>query len=114
MGETHFGVRTVTNSIDRIAGTNANHAAERRGPTPSETTSSGAASEQGPGAVHTDSVDLTASAQKLQEIEQGLGAQPDVDAAKVAEIKQALAEGRYEIDAERIAAKLLDIEKSLP
>lgn len=44
---------------------------------------------------------------KLQQIEAGLGNEPVVNAQRVAEIKQAIAEGRFRIDPEKIAEGLL-------
>jgi negative regulator of flagellin synthesis FlgM len=45
---------------------------------------------------------------KLQEIEASLGNEPVVNAQRVAEIKQAIAEGRFKIDSEKIADGLLN------
>lgn len=44
---------------------------------------------------------------KLQEIEASLGNEPVVNAQRVAEIKQAIAEGRFKVDAEKIADGVL-------
>lgn len=60
-----------------------------------------------------DTVHLTDSARKLQEMEKALAEAPVVDSKRVDAIKQALASGTYEIDAERIAEKLLQMEKDL-
>ena len=50
-------------------------------------------------------VDISSLSARLQEV--GAGETP-IDASKVAEIKQAIAEGRFQINPERIAAGLLD------
>ncbi len=60
-----------------------------------------------------DQVTLTASARSLQKIEEAIAAAPAVDAAKVAAVKQALGSGTYQIDAGRVADKLLQFERGL-
>ena len=56
-----------------------------------------------------ETVDLTDSA-RLHAIAQGLAAQPVVDVERVAAVRQSIADGSYEIDAERVAEKLIDFE----
>jgi negative regulator of flagellin synthesis FlgM len=53
-------------------------------------------------------VELSSLSTQLQEIEAGLGSGQAVDSARVAEVKRAIAEGRFEIDAEKIADRLVD------
>lgn len=55
-----------------------------------------------------DSVSLSAQAQELSRLESAAMNSADVDEAKVAAVKQALANGSYQIDAESIAQKMLD------
>ena len=57
-----------------------------------------------------DSVRLTDDAVMLAELREHLAAAPAVDGKRVAETRLALAEGRYQIDAQRIADKLLHLE----
>jgi len=45
---------------------------------------------------------------RLQQIQGSLGSESPVDAQRVAEIKQAIAEGRFKINPERIADGLLN------
>ena len=45
---------------------------------------------------------------RLQEAESALGNAPVVNAERVAEIKQAIAEGRFQVNPERIASGLID------
>lgn len=54
-----------------------------------------------------DSVQLSSSAQKLAELEAKVQAAADMDAAKVARLKSAVADGSYQIDSENIANSLL-------
>jgi negative regulator of flagellin synthesis FlgM len=53
-------------------------------------------------------VELSSLSTQLQEIEAGLGTTQAVDSARVAEVKRAIAEGRFEINAEKIADRLID------
>jgi len=60
-----------------------------------------------------DTVTLTASARTLQKIEEALARAPVVDAAKVAAVKQSIQSGSYQINAGRIAGKMLNFERGL-
>ncbi|UZJ45698.1 flagellar biosynthesis anti-sigma factor FlgM [Marinimicrobium sp. C6131] len=60
-----------------------------------------------------DSVELSAEAQSMNRLEENLAQLPDVDVERVASLKQAIAEGRFEIDAERIAQNMLNQEDLL-
>ena len=61
-----------------------------------------------------DRVTLTSTAQRFLEATSDTGSEPPIDRAKVESIRQAIAEGRYPVDPERIAAKMLAIEADLP
>ncbi|MBI2382566.1 MAG: flagellar biosynthesis anti-sigma factor FlgM [Gammaproteobacteria bacterium] len=60
-----------------------------------------------------DSVRLTDSAEQLRALEQQLAEVPVVDSKRVQEVRQELAEGRYQVNAETIARKLLQTEREL-
>lgn len=60
-----------------------------------------------------DQVTLTDSARALQKIEEAIAKTPVVNADKVAAVKQAISSGTYQIDAGRIASKLLNYERDL-
>jgi negative regulator of flagellin synthesis FlgM len=57
-----------------------------------------------------ETVHLSQEAQQLQKISDKLRDQPTVNSARVAELKQAIADGSYQVDAGRVASKLLDFE----
>ncbi|MDT8404496.1 flagellar biosynthesis anti-sigma factor FlgM [Sulfuriflexus sp.] len=60
-----------------------------------------------------DTVSLTNTSAQLRSLENTLAELPVVDSQRVESIKQALADGSYEIDAQRIADKLISFESSL-
>ena len=60
-----------------------------------------------------DHVTLTDSARSLQRIEEAVAKAPVVDAGKVAAVKQAISAGTYQIDAGRVAGKMLKYERGL-
>jgi negative regulator of flagellin synthesis FlgM len=60
-----------------------------------------------------DHVTLTDSARSLQKIEEAVAKTPVVNAGKVAAVKQAISSGNYQVDAGRVAGKLLKYERGL-
>ena len=60
-----------------------------------------------------DTVELTSRAKLLERLEKTLGAIPDVDASRVAEVKQQIENGEYQIDADKIAEAMLRLDREL-
>jgi negative regulator of flagellin synthesis FlgM len=58
-------------------------------------------------------VQITGTARQLAALEQAVKAMPIVDEARVAEVRQAIEEGRYHVAPERIAEKLLRMNNEL-
>jgi negative regulator of flagellin synthesis FlgM len=58
----------------------------------------------------TDSVSLSPKAQSLARLEAKIGQAADVDRQKVESVKQAIAEGRYRVDPQKIAQAMLKDE----
>ncbi|GMW06281.1 MAG: hypothetical protein AMXMBFR8_10780 [Nevskiales bacterium] len=60
-----------------------------------------------------DAVELTGTATRLKSVESRLAEVPDVDQARVREIRQRIESGEYRPDPARIAARLLRMEQDL-
>jgi negative regulator of flagellin synthesis FlgM len=58
-------------------------------------------------------VKLSPLSAQLQQIEKGMADTPVVDAARVAELKQAISDGRFKVNAEAVADRLIDTVKEL-
>ena len=84
-----------------VRGNTATGNADKAGETHEAPKSAGASGEAG---------HLSQEAQQLQKISDKLRDQPAVDSARVAQLKQAIADGSYQVDAGRVASKLLDFE----
>ncbi|MAT64210.1 MAG: flagellar biosynthesis anti-sigma factor FlgM [Gammaproteobacteria bacterium] len=72
-----------------------------------------AAESQGNPASSRDTVSLTPQAQQLRDLESRIADLPEVDSNRVNTIRDAIANGSYEIDANRIAEKLMQFEGAL-
>lgn len=57
-----------------------------------------------------ESVQLSSEAQQLQTATNNLRTVPTVDTAKVASLKQAISDGSYQVDAQRVASKITSFE----
>lgn len=60
-----------------------------------------------------DQVSLTPTAQTLRNLEAQVADLPEVDQDRVQAIRDAIANGSYQIDADRVAARLMDMERAL-
>ncbi len=60
-----------------------------------------------------DRVSITSTATFLQQVEEQLSKLPDVDDKRVEAIKQAIENGTFEIDANRVAEKLIAFDTAL-
>lgn len=64
-------------------------------------------------AARQDAVSITPQAQQLGQLTRKAGAESGIDQEKVNQVKQALADGSYKVDVERLAAKLAEFESDL-
>jgi negative regulator of flagellin synthesis FlgM len=88
----------IDNSVGSVGGLPSS---EPR-PRPAKNSNASAAS----GAEST--VELSSLAGRMQEIEAALANVPVIDSGRVAEIKQAITEGRFQVDAGKVADGLID------
>ncbi len=65
------------------------------------------------GTAHEDVVQLTALGARLQTLTQAVAGVPEVDTARVAQVRQTLADGAYQIEPEVVADKLMMMEDLL-
>ena len=61
-----------------------------------------------------DSVTLTDGARQLQKLAEAVAAVPVVDDARVAAVKEAVDQGTYQVDAQRVADRILQANRELP
>ena len=57
--------------------------------------------------IQDDKVSLSDASRDMQTAKQAIAESPDIRSEKVNEIKQAVADGRYEIDAGKVAEKMI-------
>jgi len=95
----------------RTLDTNDSKASTRPGP--SSGCAGSAADSTAPVAGASDSVNLTDAATRLQQLAGQLANVPEMDGARVNELRQAIAEGRYKVDTVHVADKLIALERTL-
>jgi len=60
-----------------------------------------------------DKVALSPTAQSLKSLESAVSAGDGVDTARVERIRAQIAEGRYHVDADKLADRMIDLERTL-
>ncbi len=60
-----------------------------------------------------DSVSLSQQGKAMGQLHQTMASEPSFDSAKVAAIKEAIANGSYRVDAERLADNMIKFENEL-
>ncbi len=60
-----------------------------------------------------DKVSLTSTAARLKDIEQRLANQTPVDNNRINQVKSAINNGEYNVDADRVASKMIDLENAI-
>lgn len=63
--------------------------------------------------VKGEQVNLSDQSKELKKLEQSLSEMPEIDDAKVDQIRKSLADGSYKIDANALAQKMLDMDQSI-
>ena len=80
----------------------------------SERGSSGSGDTAAPDSGSNDSVSISTAARNLASLNQLVQEQPGVDTARVAVIQQRIEDGTYQVNPQRIADKLMRMERDLP
>lgn len=91
----------IGNSIEETRGT------DRASESPNKSKAA-----EAPASRQDDTVELTGRAQLLERVEKSLDTVPAVDSQRVAEVKAAIENGDYEIDAESIADAMIRLERA--
>ena len=75
-----------------------------------------AAQKSAPGSAQprSDTVSITDQVSRLQEIENMLGSVPPVNSSLVAEVSEMIANGTLEMNLERTASRLIEMETGVP
>lgn len=102
------GVNNNTLNPQQKDGARQKANADTRSQTPPQ---SGEAAKQS--AAQDTRVNLSPDAQNIKAAEQALQQQPDIDDAKVAELREALENGSFSVDAEKLAQKMLEVDQSI-
>lgn len=90
-------------------------------PLPASSAGEGAARASGKGKTNTPApqqssstnVSLGSTAAQLHSMESSMASSPIVDAGKVAEIRQAISEGRFKVNSEVVADRLIETVRNL-
>ena len=100
----------MTNPVDSTSRLRGGTPATNKGKSESSTSATSGADT----AISSPASDVEISSKStLQEIENRIAELPVVDEAKVASIKQAISNGDYQVDADAIAKRLVEVEKLL-
>jgi negative regulator of flagellin synthesis FlgM len=83
--------------------TNTNASSRQKAPD----SAASSVNRENPAGVKNDSVELSHESQLLKSLEAKIIGAPDVDSDKVASVRQAIADGSYSVNADRIASKIL-------
>ena len=95
------------------ARTDARKQAESQAPTSPERSASAPNAQRSPDSSAGDQVTLSPKARNLKQLEAHVGKADAFDRDRVEQIRSAIAEGRYHVDAERLADKFIELESLL-
>ena len=104
----------MNNSIDTGLDKGVQRLSEQSKMAPGKANADVTKGKDAPGSRPADQLELTDKARSLKAIEERIHSAPDVDNQRIADLKQALRDGTYEVNPERIADKLLALDHLLP
>lgn len=99
-------------NIDKFTGGNIDNSRSRAEPVKPNTTTA-TESKAKESTASSDQVKLSASSKSIQQIEAEIKNMKDVDDATVERIRNAIQNGEYKIDYEKLAGNMLDFEDRL-
>lgn len=102
----------MANDISGINSSRSQHTNDR-GVTNKKSESSEASSRpSGNESSGRDKVSLTDTAARLKALEEQLAVQPEIDRDRVGDVQNAISNGKYKVDPERVADKMMNFEAS--
>lgn len=110
-----YGFGDFTMNINKLTGGVDNtHLRKDTGVSPESASSATNTSSSSASSDHySDRVKLSASSKSMQQVEAEISAMPEVNDATVDRIRNAINNGDYKIDYEKLAGKMLDFEGRL-
>lgn len=84
-----------------------------RGSTRSEGGNGESGAIRGPGGASDDKVSFTDVASRLQSLEAAMAKEPAVDPHRVEAVRQSIEDGTFEVNAESIASRLMEMDQDL-
>lgn len=82
--------------------------------TPDKTSESPAVTQKQKSVATTDTVELTHDARLMRALEERLGQLGEVDQSRVEAVRNRIESGDYQVSSERLADKMIAIDRSLP
>ena len=95
----------IDNSVSSVGGVPTGESRQR--PEKNSANLAGAAE------ASSEKVELSSLSARMQEVEAALANVPVADSGRIAEIKQAMAEGRFQVDASKVADGLIESVKQM-
>ena len=102
----------MSNKIDSTTGVNISAPPSGSGKA-AKTRSSDSSSSTVGSVGSSDTLHLTGDAQQFQDLSAALSSAPVVNVSRVADIRQSIASGQYNIDDKAVAAKLMMFDRNL-
>ena len=100
-------------SVSNINGLGGNPVRNEGSKSPQARTGAGPAADAKPAASPSgDAVNLGDGAERLRSLEAAVASAPEVDVERITALKQAIADGSYQIDTGKLAEKLIQLERS--